>query len=355
MAEPNRKRALITGVSGQDGAYLARLLVDKGYEVFGTIRRTSTPNLWRLQALGVLSKIQLIPADMADMSALMEAVAVSEPDEVYNLAAQSFVAASFESPLSTGMIDGLAPMQLLEVIRKRPGIRFYHASTSELYGNGSVRGATLTTESRLWPNSPYAAAKLLSFHATRVYREAYGIFAVNGILFNHESPMRGLEFVTRKVTNAAAKIALGKQQEVHLGNLDAERDWGYAPEYVEAMWRMLQQDKPKDVVIATGESHSVAELCEVAFGELDLDWRKYVKYDRRIVRPLEVDVLLGDTVQARESLGWSAKTRFADLIKLMVAEDLARWKRHLAGETFPWDAPNFPESDLRYHTRSLRS
>ena len=237
------KRALITGVTGQDGAYLAMFLLEKGYEVFGTYRRVSTPNFWRLQYLSVLDKITLIPVDMADMSSLLEAVTVSEPHEIYNLAAQSYVGASFDQPLFTTQIDGSGATRILEIIRHlKKDIKFYQASTSELYGTVTETPQKETTV--FWPNSPYAIAKLLSFHNTRIYREAYGIFACNGILFNHESPIRGMEFVTRKITNAAARIKLGLQDELVLGNVEAKRDWGYAPEYVKAMWMVLQQQFP---------------------------------------------------------------------------------------------------------------
>lgn len=352
----SKKSALVTGVSGQDGAYLTRFLLDKGYEVYGTVRRVSSPNLWRLQYMEVLDKIKLIPGDMTDMASLMEAIEISDPDEVYNLAAQSFVAASFESPISTGMVDGLAPMQMLDIIRlHKPKAKFYQASTSELYGRTGKQGNNLDEEAEFVPNSPYAAAKLMSFHATRIYREAYGLFAVNGILFNHESPLRGLEFVTRKVTNAAAKISLGLQKELHLGNLDAIRDWGYAKEYVEAMWMMLQHSEPVDFVIATGEAHTVRELCQFAFQAVDLDWEKYVKTDKSYLRPLEVNYLLGDAGKAKREIGWEAKTKFEDLITIMVKEDVKRWKMQGEGKLFPWDAPNFPDAiDVKYLTRALK-
>jgi GDPmannose 4,6-dehydratase len=356
METQSPRRALITGVSGQDGAYLAQLLIAKGYHVYGTVRRVSSPNLWRLQHLGILRDVRLIPAEMTDMSALMQAVHLSEPDEIYNLAAQSFVGASFESPLSTGMVDGLAPIQLLEVIRlHRPQARFYQASTSELYGNSEVPGSRLSETTTFRPNSPYAAAKLLAYHSTRIYREAYGLFAVSGILFNHESPLRGLEFVTRKISNAVARISLGLQDSLYLGNLGASRDWGYAPEYVEAMWLMLQQPQPQDYVIATGKSYTVEAFCKAAFERVGLDWSKYVKDDRRFRRPLEVNALLGDPSKAQRELGWNAQTTYEELVKLMVDADLDRWKRQRAGEVFAWDAPNFPDGgELRYMNRGLK-
>jgi GDPmannose 4,6-dehydratase len=268
--QSGKKHALITGVTGQDGAYLAKLLLDKGYEVFGIYRRTSTPNFWRLQHLDIFHQIRLIPSDLTDTSSLIEAVNISEPQEVYHLAAQSFVAASFEQPEATGSITGLGVTRILEVIRAiNPKIKFYQASTSELYGKGNHKAQTEETPFR--PASPYSAAKLYGYWVTRIYREGYGIFACNGILFNHESPIRGMEFVTRKISNEVAKIALGLSKGLSLGNMEAKRDWGYAPEYVEAMWRMLQQEKPDDYIIATGEAHSVKEFVEKAFKVAGLD------------------------------------------------------------------------------------
>ena len=349
------KRALITGITGQDGAYLAKFLLEKGYEVYGTYRRQSSPNFWRLQYLGVFDRINLIPIDLADTSSILEAIKIAEPDEVYHLAAQSFVGASFETPIATGDITGLAVTRILEVIRQvDPEIKFYQASTSELYGNSANGGEKLNESSPFKPASPYAAAKLYAFHITRIYREAYGIFAVNGILFNHESPLRGLEFVTRKISNAAAKIALGLEKELRLGNLDARRDWGYAPEYVESMWLMLQQDEPDDYVIATGEAHSVREFCEIAFDIVGLDWQECVKVDKRFMRPLDVNYLCGDYSKAKRKLGWEPRTKFKRLVEIMVKEDLNRWERWLNGEKFPWDAPNYP-SEYRILTRALRA
>ncbi len=347
------KRALITGITGQDGAYLAKFLLDNGYDVYGTYRRLSSPNFWRLQYLGIFDKINLIPVDLSDTGSILEAIKVAEPDEVYHLAAQSFVGASFETPIATGDISGLAVTRILEVIRQiNPEIKFYQASTSELYGNSRSEGK-LTEDTPFRPASPYAAAKLYGYWITRIYREAYGIFAVNGILFNHESPLRGLEFVTRKISNAVAKIALGLEKELRLGNLEAKRDWGYAPEYVESMWLMLQQDEPDDYVIATGEAHSVREFCEIAFDVVGLDWQEYMKVDRRFMRPLDVNYLCGDYSKAKRKLGWEPRTKFKQLVKIMVKEDLDRWERWLNGEKFPWDAPNYP-SEYRILTRALR-
>jgi len=347
------KRALITGITGQDGAYLANFLLKKGYEVYGTYRRLSSPNFWRLQHLGIFDEIDLIPVDLSDTSSILETIKISEPDEVYHLAAQSFVGASFETPIATGDVSGLAVTRILEVIRQvNPEIKFYQASTSELYGNSRSEGL-LNEETQFKPASPYSAAKLYGYWITRIYREAYGIFAVNGILFNHESSLRGLEFVTRKISNAVAKIALGLEKELRLGNLEAKRDWGYAPEYVESMWLMLQQNDPDDYVIATGEAHSVREFCEIAFDIAGLDWQEYVKVDKRFTRPLDVNYLCGDYSKAKKKLGWKPRTMFKQLVKIMVKEDLNRWERWLNGEKFPWDAPNYP-SEAKILTRALR-
>ena len=346
------KKALITGITGQDGAYLAKFLLGKGYKVFGTYRRLSTPNFWRLQYLDIFERVNLIPADLIDAGSIVEAVKISEPDEIYHLAAQSFVGASFEQPIATGEITGLGVTRVLEAIRQiNPRIKFYQASTSELYGRG--HSSPLHENSPFQPASPYAAAKLYGYWLTRQYREAYEIFACNGILFNHESPLRGLEFVTRKITNKVAKIALGMEKELKLGNLEAKRDWGYAPDYVESMWLMLQQDEPDDYVIATNEAHSVREFAEKAFDVVGLDWQEYVKVDKRFLRPLDVTFLQGDYSKAKEKLGWKPKVKFDKLVKIMVNEDLNRWERWLNGERFPWDAPNYP-SEAKIITRVLR-
>jgi len=346
-------RALITGITGQDGAYLGRFLLQKGYEVYGTYRRLSTPNFWRLQYLDVFDHVNLIPADLVDAASIMEAISISQPDEVYHLAAQSFVGASFEQPVGAGEITGLGVTRVLEAIRAiNPGIRFYQASTSELYGR--VNTASQTENTPFHPSSPYAAAKLYGYWLTRIYREGYGIFACNGILFNHESPLRGLEFVTRKISNAVARIALGMGKELSLGNLEAKRDWGYAPEYVESMWLMLQQQDPGDYVIAAGEPHSVREFVQKAFEIVGLDWQQYVKVDERFLRPLDVDFLKGDYSKAKQKLGWEPKVKFDKLVELMVREDLERWERWQKGERFPWDAPNYP-SEARILTRALRA
>lgn len=337
------KSALITGITGQDGAYLANLLLEKGYKVFGTYRRLSSPNFWRLQNLNIYEKINLISADLLDTASLSDAVELSQPDEIYHLAAQSFVGASFKQPIGTGEITGLGVTRILEVIRqKAPKARFYQASTSELFG--SMMGLQNET-TPFNPVSPYAAAKLYGYWITRIYRETYNIFACNGILFNHESPMRGLEFVTRKISNSVAKISLGLETKLKLGNLDAKRDWGYAPEYVQAMWLMMQEDKPGDFVVATGKSYSVKEFVRKAFEVVDLDWEKYVSVDKEFVRPLETADLCGNNTKAKNVLRWEPKIGFSELVEIMVKEDLFKWQRWLKGERFAWDAPNYPSED----------
>lgn len=346
------KRALITGITGQDGAYLARFLLEKQYRVFGTFRRLSTPNFWRLQALGVFDQVTLIPADLIDAGSLVEAIKTTEPDEVYHLAAQSFVGTSFEQPISTGEVTGLGVTRMLEAIRTlNPNIRFYQASSSELYGNSHHRPQNELTPFE--PASPYATAKLYGHWLVRIYREGYGLFACNGILFNHESPLRGMEFVTRKVSNSVAKIALGLQKELRLGNLAARRDWGYAPEYVEAMWHMLQSNAPDDYVIATNESHSVRELVEKAFDAVDLRWQDWVRVDEQLYRPLDVSCLQGDYTKAQARLGWEPHVKFDALVELMVREDLRRWKQWQKGERFAWDAPNYVD-EAKILTKTLR-
>ena len=347
------KKALITGITGQDGSYLARFLLNKGYKVFGTYRRLSTPNFWRLQYLDIFNKVNLIPADLVDAGSMIEAVKISQPDEVYHLAAQSFVGASFEQPIGTGEITGLGVTRILEAIRQlNPKIKFYQASTSELYGRGNTSSQSENTSFK--PSSPYAASKLYGYWMTKIYRGGYGIFACNGILFNHESSLRGLEFVTRKISNTVAKISLGLEKEIHLGNLEAKRDWGYAPEYGDSKWLMLQQEEPDDYVVATNETHSVKEFVEKAFDVVDLNWQEYVKVDKRFLRPLDVNFLHGDCSKAKEKLGWEPKVKFDKLVKIMVKEDLSRWERWQNGERFPWDASNYP-NESHILTRALKS
>ena len=346
------KRALITGITGQDGAYLADFLLKKNYEVYGTYRRVSTPNFWRLQSLDIFEKVNLIPADLTDMASLVEAINISQPDEIYNLAAQSFVGASFVQPISTCEINGLGFVKILEAIRQiNPNIKIYQASTSEQFGNAKL--TSLTENDQFHPQSPYAASKLYAYWIARIYREAYGFFICNGILFNHESPLRGLEFVTRKISNSVAKIELGLENELRLGNLEARRDWGYAPEYVKSMWLMMQQNEPDDYVIATNEAHSVKEFVQQAFDVVGLDWQEHIKIDKKLFRPLDVPTLQGDYSKAEKKLGWRPETKFSDLVKIMVKEDLRKWERWLEGERFPWDAPNYP-SEVNILTRTLR-
>jgi GDPmannose 4,6-dehydratase len=320
------KRALITGITGQDGSYLTELLLEKGYEVWGTIRRSSSFNTDRIDHLykdvhEPNVRLRLVYADLSDASSLASVVEQVRPDEVYNLAAQSHVRVSFDIPEYTGDVVALGTTRLLEALRRfKPDARFYQASSSELYGK--VHETPQTERTPFHPRSPYAAAKAYAFYLTQNYREAYGMFAVNGILFNHESPRRGETFVTRKITRAATRIKLGLQDKLYLGNLDAKRDWGFAGDYVDAMWRMLQVPEPEDFVIATGETHSIGEFLDVAFGALDLDWKKYVEHDPRYDRPAEVDLLLGDPAYAKTKLGWSPKVRFEELAKMMIASDL---------------------------------
>ena len=315
--------ALITGITGQDGAYLATLLLSKGYRVVGAFRRASTVNTARLDALGIAQELELVPFDLTDHGNMRRVIENVSPDEIYNLAAQSFVGVSFEQPVTTGEITGVGAMRLLEAIREEnPGIRFYQASTSEMFGKAREVSQNETTP--FHPRSPYAISKLYAHWSTVNYREAYGMHASSGILFNHESPLRGVEFVTRKISRGAARIKHGLQTELRLGNLDARRDWGYAGEYVEAMWLMLQQPEPGDYVVATGEAHSVREFVEAAFEVAGLAWEKYVVTDPAFLRPAEVDSLLGDPSKVREKLGWAPRTSFKELVALMVEADLRR-------------------------------
>ena len=315
------KSALITGITGQDGSYLAELLLEKGYEVHGLIRRSANPSTGRIEH--ILDRINLIVGDMSDQTSLIDAVKTAQPDEVYNLAAQSFVGDSWTVPVNTGDIDGLGVTRLLEAIRReKPDARFYQASSSEMYGK--VHAVPQTETTPFHPRSPYGVAKVYGYYITLNYRESFGMHASNGILFNHESPRRGLEFVTRKITDAVARIKLGKQSELRLGNLDAKRDWGFAGDYVQMMWLMLQQDEPGDYVVATGETHTVREFCEIAFSRVGLNYEDHVVVDQRFVRPAEVDLLLGDPSKAKQVLGWEPKVSFAELVEMMVDADLAR-------------------------------
>ena len=329
------KKAFITGITGQDGSYLAELLLSKGYEVHGLIRRASTFNTSRLDPIYTdphveKSRLFLHYGDLSDGSALARLLGKIEPSEIYNLAAQSHVRVSFDCPEYTADITGTGTIRLLEAIRET-GIkpRFYQASSSEMYG--MVREVPQSEATPFYPRSPYGCAKVFSFWLTVNYRESYGLHATNGILFNHESPRRGETFVTRKITRAVAHIKAGLQDKLYLGNLDAKRDWGYAKEYVEAMWLMLQQEKPDDYVVATGETHSIREFLDVAFGHAGMDWKKHVEIDPRYYRPAEVDLLIGDYSKAKRQLGWEPKTRFADLAKLMVDADIKLLKDHMEG------------------------
>jgi GDPmannose 4,6-dehydratase len=313
------RRALVTGITGQDGSYLAELLLEKGYEVHGMVRRSSTETFQRLQ--GIRDDIVLHTGDLLDQRSLTDVLRECDPHEVYNLAAMSFVAASWNQPVLTAEFTGVGVTRMLEAVREvTPGARFYQASSSEMFGK--VREVPQTESTPFYPRSPYGVAKAYGHHITVNYRESYGLYACSGILFNHESERRGLEFVTRKVTHAAAAIKLGLQQELGLGNLDAERDWGYARDYVEAMWLMLQRDEPDDFVIATGIAHSVRDLVDVAFGHVGLDPGEYVRRDERFMRPAEVDHLIGDYGKARRLLGWEPRTSFEQLVRLMVDADL---------------------------------
>ncbi|UVI31607.1 GDP-mannose 4,6-dehydratase [Paenibacillus spongiae] len=320
------KRALITGVTGQDGSYLAEFLLDKGYEVYGVRRRTSTPNYENCKQ--IKDRIRWISADLTDLASLIEAVKLSNPDEVYNLAAQSFVAASWPQPIATAELTALSVTNMLEAVRiMKPSAKFYQASSSEMFGKVVETPQKETTP--FYPRSPYGAAKVYGHWITVNYRESFDMFACSGILFNHESPRRGLEFVTRKVSDAAARIKLGLQQELRMGNLDSLRDWGFAGDYVKAMWLMLQQDEPDDYVISTGEMHTVRELLETAFSYVDLDYKDYVVIDPEFVRPAEVDLLLGDCTKAKEKLGWKLEVGFRELVHMMVDEDLKRVKAEI--------------------------
>ncbi len=320
----SQRVALITGITGQDGSYLAELLLGKGYAVHGVVRRSSSENFERIAHLG--ERVNLHQADLLDQSSLQAVVAEVRPHELYNLAAQSFVPTSWSQPTLTGEFTALGVTRLLEALKLvDPSIRFYQASSSEMFGK--VRETPQSESTPFYPRSPYGVAKVFGHHITVNYRESFGLFAVSGILFNHESPRRGREFVTRKISEAVARIKLGLQDELALGNLDARRDWGYAPEYVEAMWRMLQQSEPEDFVIGTGEAHSPREFVEVAFAHVGLEAKDFVRVDPRFLRPAEVDLLLADPRKARVKLGWQARTPFADLVRSMVEADLEAQER----------------------------
>ncbi len=318
------KRALITGVTGQDGSYLAELLLGEGYEVSGMVRRTSNVNYERVEHIA--DKIRFVPGDLLDEGSIVAALRDVQPHEVYNLAAQSFVTTSWNQPMFTGEATALGVTRVLEAVRQvDPSIRYYQASSSEMFGK--VREVPQDETTPFYPRSPYGVAKVYGHWITINYRESYDLYACSGILFNHESPRRGLEFVTRKVTSSVARIKAGLDRELRLGNLDAKRDWGFAGDYVRAMWLMLQQDVPDDFVVATGETHSVRELCEIAFGRAGLDWTAYVVVDERFLRPAEVDLLVGSPAKAAEKLGWTPTVAFAELVEMMVDADIERLRR----------------------------
>jgi GDPmannose 4,6-dehydratase len=324
------KRALITGITGQDGSYLAELLLEKGYEVHGIVRRSSLEKHDRIAH--IQPRLHLHQADLLDQSALIDVMQQSKPDEVYNLAAQSFVATSWKQPILTGDFTGLAVTRMLEAVRlTNPQTRFYQASSSEMFGK--VQAVPQTETTPFYPRSPYGVAKVYGHWITVNYRESYNMFCVSGILFNHESERRGIEFVTRKVTDAVARIKLGLANELRLGNLDAKRDWGFAGDYVRAMWLMLQQDQPDDFVIATGETHTVREFVQIAFETVGLDYQKYVVIDPKFMRPAEVDLLIGDPAKAKNALGWKLEVSFPELVRRMVFADLARHSAASATET----------------------
>ena len=323
------KSALITGITGQDGAYLAKFLLDKGYKVYGLLARRATATTWRLAELNILEKIELLEGDLTDVTSLIRAIEIAEPDEFYNLGAQSFVGTSWKQPQLTAQSTGMGALNCLEAIRIiNPKIKFYQASTSEMFG-GMPEYPIQSETTPFHPRSPYGVAKLFAHWMTINYRESYDIFGCCGILFNHESPLRGIEFVTRKVTDAVARIKLGVQNDLHLGNIDAKRDWGFAGDYVEAMWLMLQQDKADTYVVATGKTTTVRDMCKIAFEHVGLDYEKYVVIDPAFYRPAEVDLLLGNPQKAREKLGWEAKTSLKELINMMVDADICRVKREL--------------------------
>jgi len=319
-------RALITGITGQDGSYLAEILLEKGYEVYGMIRRSSVENLYRIEH--IKDKIKFVQGDLLDQLSIVNAIKEAQPDEIYNLAAMSFVPTSWNQPVLTGEFTGLGVTRMLEAVRNlNRDIKYYQASSSEMFGK--VREVPQNEDTPFYPRSPYGAAKAYGHYITVNYRESYDLFACCGILFNHESPRRGMEFVTKKITDGVARIKLGLADALYLGNRESKRDWGYAKDYVEAMWLMLQQDKPSDYVVSTDHTHSVQEWVEASFSCLDLDWKKYVKVDPRFLRPAEVDLLVGDSSKARKELGWKPKVDFEQLVKIMVEYDYNYLKKQV--------------------------
>ena len=317
------KVALVTGITGQDGCYLADLLLKKGYRVLGLVARRSSDTAWRLREMGIADKVEIVHGDLTDCSSIMRAIRTTSPDEVYNLGAQSFVGTSWDQPVLTAQVGGLGVLHILEAIRQlTPATRFYQASTSEMFG--LIQAERQNEKTPFYPRSPYGVAKLYGHWITVNYRESFGLHASSGILFNHESPMRGIEFVTRKVTDGVARIKLGKQKELRLGNIDAKRDWGFAGDYVEAMWLMLQQQAPDDYVIATGRTTTVRDMCKIAFEHVGLNYEEFVVIDPKFYRPAEVEVLLGDATKAQEKLGWKPRTDLEQLISMMVDADIRR-------------------------------
>ncbi len=322
------KTALITGITGQDGAYLAKFLLSKGYKVYGTYRRASTRNFWRLHYLGVKGQIELLPMDLLDQTSIIMALKKAEPDEVYNLAAQSFVGESFDEAIATGEISGLGVVRMLDSIRiVNPRIKFYQASTSEMFGNVPP---PQNEETAMKPDSPYAAAKLYGHWVTKNYRVGYNLFTCTGILFNHESPIRGIDFVTKKISDGVARVKMGYINSIPLGNLEARRDWGFAGDYVEAMWMMMQNDVPDDYVVATGESHSVRDFCREAFAYVGLNFEDHITVDKKFMRPRDVMHLEGDASKARRELGWQPRTTFRELVHLMVDADIEKYKNQMS-------------------------
>ncbi|MFF0827424.1 GDP-mannose 4,6-dehydratase [Brevibacillus sp. NPDC003359] len=317
------KTAFLTGITGQDGAYLAKFLLEKGYHVVGLVPRRSTMDRWRLEYLNIADHVEYKDGDLLDVSSLTRALKACKPEEVYHLGAQSFVGSSWEQPILTAKVTGMGVLHVLEAIRETdPAIRMYQASSSELYG--LIQEPQQSEQTPFYPRSPYAVSKLFGYWTTKNYRESFQMFSTNGILFNHESPLRGLEFVTRKVTHAVAKIAANKQKELRLGNIQAKRDWGFAGDFVEAMWLMLQQDKPDDYVIATGKTSTVEDMCKIAFDYVGLNYLDYVVIDPELYRPAEVDILLGNSEKAKRELGWTPKTKLEELIHMMVEADMQR-------------------------------
>lgn len=324
-----KKSALITGITGQDGGYLAKLLIEKNYKVYGLLARRATATTWRLEEVGVLDKVELLEGDLTDVTSIIRAINEVQPDEFYNLGAQSFVGTSWNQPELTAQSTGVGVLNCLEAIRIiNPNIKFYQASTSEMFG-GMPEYPLQSETTPFHPRSPYGVAKLFGHWMTINYRESFNIFGCCGILFNHESPLRGIEFVTRKVTDAVARIKLGVQKDLHLGNIDAKRDWGFAGDYVEAMWLMLQQDEPDTYVVATGRTTTVRDMCKIAFEHVGLDYEKYVVIDPKFYRPAEVDLLLGDPSKAEKKLNWKAKTSLEELIRMMVDADMKRVENEL--------------------------